>query len=159
MFCLLAKNDLAFASDDGSTFQEIRLRLESDPRPFPPEIAEPKPNLRNVSTAVKFCKKSSRGGRYSVADRKIEAGEVIFVDKPMVSFLAGTRWASNCGHCCRPLCYTLVPSPVDANVIFCGIRCCVDAMTSYHVLESRFNLRWSIELKTGRSNSPPPNPY
>ena len=130
---------------DRTNVTPIPLRLETDPRPALPEVEDPSPEFRNVSSSVKFCKSSSRG-RYSTAGRDVEAGEVLFVDQPLASFLAGTRWASNCGHCCRPLCYTLVPSPLTCDVIFCGIRCCVGAMKSGHVQESLHNLRQEASI-------------
>ena len=118
----------------------INLRLESLAQTSLPIIFEPHSDFPNVSSSVEFCQNPAKG-RHLIASKDIEAGEVLIVDGPSASFLSGTRWASNCHHCCRPLRYTLVPSPLQSNVIFCGIGCCHAAMNSYHIQESRFNLR------------------
>ena len=120
--------------------QPFKLRLETEPHAGLPDIFETHSDFDNVASCIKFCRNSTRG-RYSIADRDIEPGQVLFIDRPKAWFLAGTRWASNCHHCCKPLCYTLVPSPLQANVIFCSIGCCHKAMSSYHVQEAKFNFR------------------
>ncbi len=133
-----------FSESDNNTSNQsaaAKLRLESGPRVEMASVSDPHPDCSNVSSKVKFIKNSSSRGWHSIAEEDIEAGEVLFVDKPLAWFLAGTRWASNCHHCCQPLCYTLVPSPLQPNIIFCCIECCYEAMRSYHVQEAKLNLR------------------
>ena len=132
-----------FSECDGNTSNPstaIKLRLESGPRVKMASISDHHPDCSNVSSKVQLSKNFARGC-HSIAAEDIEAGEVLLVDKPLAWFLAGTRWASNCHHCCQPLCYTLVPSPLQPNIIFCSIGCCHEAMKSYHVQETKLNLR------------------
>ena len=73
-------------------------------------------------------------GRFCVANRTIESGEIIAIEKPFVWLLDKEETRANCWHCFRPV-IAPVPCKSCAGLVFCGPKCRSDASATYHKYE------------------------
>ena len=75
-------------------------------------------------------------GRFCVADRDVESGELIAVESPFVWMLdrEEAKSGSTCWHCFRS---AIAPLPClgCAGLVFCGTQCRAEAEQSYHKYE------------------------
>ena len=98
-----------------------------------PQLADPHPNFPSFSSAVSVRHEKSRG-RYCVAGRPIEVGELIAVERPHVAMLDRAEAPRCCWHCFRAL-LAPVPCAGCSGVLFCGPRCRDEAAAAYHAFE------------------------
>jgi hypothetical protein len=89
--------------------------------PLLPVLAEPHPNFPTFSSCVAVRYEKGRG-RFCVASRNVEVGELIAVETPHVAMLDKAEARSLCWHCFRSL---LAPVPCSkcSGVLFCGPKC------------------------------------
>ena len=82
-----------------------------------PELKEPHPKFPNFSNSisVQYDPEGVRG-RYCVASRDIEAGELLAVETPFVWLLDKDSCRAHCWHCFRPL-LAPVPCPQCAGTL------------------------------------------
>lgn len=70
-------------------------------------------------------------GRFLVATRDIEIGEIIAVEHPSFTTLSERKWC-HCYHCLK-LCYNLLPCTACTKAMFCSVKCRKEAF--YHDYE------------------------
>ena len=97
-----------------------------------PELKERHKIFPSFSNAVQVQYEKSRG-RYCVANRRIESGEMIAVEKPFVWLLDKDETRTHCWHCFRSV-IAPVPCHSCAGLVFCGPKCRDEAST-YHRFE------------------------
>ena len=97
-----------------------------------PEFKDKHDNFPNLSNAIEVKYENNRG-RYCVANRKIESGELIAVEKPFVWMLDKDETRTHCWHCFRSV-ISPIPCHSCAGLVFCGPKCREEAST-YHRFE------------------------
>ncbi|CAG0918855.1 unnamed protein product [Notodromas monacha] len=88
--------------------------------------------ISGASDAIVLKYKPNRG-RYYVAARQIQPGEILLVEKPYASVLFADRWASNCQYCGDEV-QNGVPCQDCAAVIFCSDTC-IRKAKQFHDIE------------------------
>ncbi|GLV37710.1 SET and MYND domain containing class 4 member 3 [Carabus blaptoides fortunei] len=104
----------------------------------------PVPNLsgnRNkkypsASNLVHFTEAPGEG-RFAVAERNIDPGEILVVEKAYCASLLYEQSKSHCQECFVRVRYP-IPCPNCPNVVFCSIKCRMHALNTYHKYECKF---------------------
>ncbi|XP_045474386.1 SET and MYND domain-containing protein 4-like isoform X1 [Harmonia axyridis] len=89
------------------------------------------PLIECASNCVEI-KNDSKQGRFVVATRDIEIGEIIAVESPTFSILTDVKWC-HCHHCLK-LCYNPLPCNSCTKALFCSPSCKNNSI-SYHKYE------------------------
>ncbi|KAH1016412.1 hypothetical protein HUJ04_007635 [Dendroctonus ponderosae] len=99
-----------------------------------PEISEKNSNalIQSAANSVKV-EYSGAFGRYVVATRDLEPGEIIAVEKAFCSILE-SKVHIYCHHCLK-LCYSLIPCLNCTQALFCSTACQSEANKQYHQYE------------------------
>ncbi|KAG7303944.1 hypothetical protein JYU34_010858 [Plutella xylostella] len=120
------------------------LKLAGNPKdPEPLRKVPPKAKLTgkanveypSLSVAVNIDYDDVRG-RFATANRDIQAGEVLLVEKPYSGVLLAEYAKTHCQNCFIP-CPIPVVCPNCPNVIFCSEKCLDAAQKSYHKYECK----------------------
>ena len=98
-----------------------------------PKLESPKECFPSFNEGIEVKYEKSRG-RFCVAKRPIEIGEIVAVEKPYVWMLDREEVKTMCWHCFRPV-ISPVPCKFCAGVLFCGPECRTQAMDGYHQYE------------------------
>jgi len=89
-------------------------------------------------------------GRYGVATRDIEVGEVVMQDTSLISFLGCRFRKTNCTNCLKKLKDGQgFPSPLSSVARFCTMSCLHKAMDTYHKVEAKINMPKLFQKKDG----------
>jgi len=88
-----------------------------------------------MSDAVTFKYEQGRG-RFCIASRDIIVGEVLTVEKAIVSHMLPEYMGKNCTHCFKSMKAPL-PCPTCTKVMFCSYACRHAALTTYHQYECK----------------------
>ena len=85
---------------------------------------------------------SKEAGRYAVAARNIEVGEIIIADHPTATSLRLNISSHYCYHCLTLLSSgRTIQSPIAEDVLFCSSQCLTEAFKSYLFYESKLDWR------------------
>merc|ERR1719264_1942221 len=127
------------ADDDAASPLPASLRTRTLPPWF--ELKDPHPKYPAASSAISI-RLSPAFGRQVVATRPIPAGEVVFCESPVVSYL--NRDAKVCGSDACYHCHAFidddgaaVPCPTCSAAVFCSLKCRKSAVSTYHKYECR----------------------
>ncbi|KAK9889713.1 hypothetical protein WA026_007095 [Henosepilachna vigintioctopunctata] len=114
-----------------------------------PSIVEENQNpLIECSSSAVEIRTNPQLGRYVVATRDIEIGEVIAVEQPTFTLLTDRQWC-HCHHCLT-LCYCLVPCEFCTQALFCSTEC-KDNAKKYHDYEcSILSTIYSLDMNSCR---------
>lgn len=95
--------------------------VELQTQPGPVVLSEAHPKFPTFSNCVKIDF-ADHCGRFCVATRDIEAGELIAVEEAFAWMVDKAEAKSTCWHCLQPL---LAPLPCDScsSLLFCGHAC------------------------------------
>ena len=109
-------------------------------------IKDPHPKYPAASSAVSI-RFDPTYGRNVVATRDIQAGEVIFNEEPIISYMHVDEepTAESCHHCFGYLQESAgVPCPTCSQTMFCSRLCRKEAISTYHWHECRLGnvFRW-----------------
>jgi len=102
-----------------------------------PEISSPNPLYPVMSDAVTF-KYAENRGRYAVASKDITVGDVVAVEKPVVSHILPEYMGKNCSHCFKTM-KAPMPCFYSTKVMFCSLKCRDAAAASYHQYEYKLH--------------------
>ena len=97
-----------------------------------PQLKEKHKMFPSLSDAIQVNYEKNRG-RYCVANRRLESGEMIAVEKPFVWLLDKDETRTHCWHCFRSV-IAPVPCHSCAGLVFCGPKC-RDEASIYHRFE------------------------
>lgn len=103
--------------------------------PPPPNLNESNPNIPCLSSALKLQYDSDKG-RFLIADRDINPGELLLVEKAYSSclLLEPSNTSSHCSYCLAR-CHNPMPCP-DCNVaVFCNEICRTSGLSGTHGVE------------------------
>ncbi|CAN8022595.1 unnamed protein product [Ixodes persulcatus] len=99
----------------------------------------------SCSTAVDMLY-STEKGRFLVANRDLQPGDAIFVERPYASVLLPGHTKTNCQHCHKRL-LNAVPCAQCNQVRYCSFACAKDSWNSYHRWEcGNLNLLYSVGI-------------
>ena len=149
---LAFESSLAFAKLDDPKKDKLRLEMSelvdgnSKPGqisaaqihlPIPaeevPVLADAKPNLPALSSAVSIVHEPGRG-RFAVANREILAGSLLLVEKPFVSCLDVEKEEDHCHHCLVNCPLRQLPCQGCVRARYCSSKC-RQAASVYHHFE------------------------
>jgi len=121
--------------------------LDEIPSKFCLDTSHPLLPAASESVKVKF---DPTVGRHVVAARDILPGEVIFVERPIVSTVCDEHYENICIVCMR---YTAapVPCPTCSDATFCSLRCQKEGLATFHKYECRLT---HVFHQTGIKNLP-----
>ena len=88
----------------------------------------------NFSASLKV-KRTGHQGRFVVAKKDLEPGELIALDEPSVTYLDNKYSKTNCWHCLKGCRLTALPCSGCSGVVFCCKGCKEKAEGSYHLYE------------------------
>ena len=72
-------------------------------------------------------------GRYTIANRDIEPGEIIAIDRPVVKHLDKEFTKNHCWHCLTSTQnFAIVPCSMCSGILFCSELCRQTAQETYH---------------------------
>eukprot|EP00093_Oithona_nana_P003709 03709.XXX_1099_2702_1 [CDS] Oithona nana genome sequencing. len=127
--------DIAEMSDEPQPLEKSHDLSRKFVRKLVPELKQPHTSFPALSqaVAVQYDPKGVRG-RYCVASRDIEPGELLAVETPFVWLLDKEAAKEHCWHCFRSL-LAPVPCPNCAGIMFCGPECRDEALKTYHKYE------------------------
>jgi len=100
-----------------------------------PSIPVPNKLFPAMSDAVVFKYEEGRG-RYAIASRNIDVGEIISVEKAIVSHMLPEYMGKNCTHCFKVM-KAPFPCFTCTKVMFCCYKCWSEAMSTYHRYECK----------------------
>ena len=105
------------------------------------------------SQSLEFCSDSNKG-RFTKAVKAIKAGTLLLSDNPLVSVLIGKQ--KNCHFCSRKVdSRRQLPSPLTPDsLLFCDLACLNEAVVSFHLRESRLDLRAPFVFKENDQDRP-----
>lgn len=109
--------------------------IQIHPSPELPNIPTKNELYPVMSDAVTFKYEEDRG-RFAVASRDITVGDVITVEKAIVSHMLPEYMGKNCSHCFKTMKAPL-PCNTCAKVMFCSLACREIAMSTYHRYECK----------------------
>jgi len=109
--------------------------LDVHPKPDVPTIPKTNPLYPVMSDAVNFKYEEDRG-RFAVASRDITVGEVVTVEKAVVSHMLPEYMGRNCTHCFKSMKAPL-PCNTCTKVMFCSVKCRTAALSTYHKYECK----------------------
>ena len=101
-------------------------------------LANQNPLYPSLTSRVKVVA-SAEAGRHLVATNLIEAGHLVAVDTPSVTWLATSRAATNCLNCLAS-CPLPLPCPTCTSALFCSLACRAKALDGHHRFECRLGL-------------------
>ncbi|TRY64251.1 hypothetical protein TCAL_10785 [Tigriopus californicus] len=104
-------------------------------------LSDPKPDNPCLSQAIAIVN-SSHKGRFAIADRKINCGEVIVIDEPVVSLMNPDDeklMDDLCAHCLRQCSNFQHPCPRCSTTAFCSLECRSQSQL-VHGFECKVNL-------------------
>ena len=101
-------------------------------------LASANPLYPSLTSRVKVVA-SAEAGRHLVATRFIEAGHLVAVDTPSLTWLASARADTNCLNCLAS-CHLPLPCPSCTSALFCSLACRTKALNSHHRFECRLGL-------------------
>ena len=102
--------------------------------PVGPSLTEINEKHPSFASSV-GVEETQRQGRFTVALRDIQPGEVLAIDKPTIQFLDKEHVKTNCWHCLRGCRWNPYPCSSCSGVIFCSLGCRDQAQASYHPYE------------------------
>ncbi|CAL4069858.1 unnamed protein product [Meganyctiphanes norvegica] len=119
--------------------------------PQAPSLIESNPNIPSLSSAVTLEYKPDRG-RFLVATKDINPGEVVVYEKPFSSTLLLNNKEILNTHCyyCLALCLTPLPCPTCKLVVFCSDTCQKSGLLENHHVECS-SLPMLADLEIGRN--------
>merc|ERR1712012_1291634 len=100
-----------------------------------PEIPNKNSLYPVMSDAITFKYEENRG-RFAIASRDIVVGEVLTVEKAIVSHMLPEYMGRNCTHCFKSMKAPL-PCPTCTKVMFCSMKCRTTALSTYHKYECK----------------------
>jgi len=109
--------------------------LDIHPKPELPDIPRKNELYPVMSDAITFKYEEARG-RFAIASRDITVGEVITVEKAIVSHMLPEYMGKNCTHCFKSMKAPL-PCNTCTKVMFCGMKCRTEALNTYHKYECK----------------------
>ena len=72
-------------------------------------------------------------GRYTIANRDIEPGEIVAIDRPVVKHLDKEFTKNHCWHCLTSTQnFAIVPCSMCTGILFCSELCRQTAQETYH---------------------------
>ena len=74
--------------------------------------------------------------RYAVASKDITVGEVVAVEKAIVSHMLPEYMGKNCSHCFKTM-KSPLPCLTCTKVMFCSLKCRDEACSTYHQYECK----------------------
>ncbi|XP_044754410.1 SET and MYND domain-containing protein 4-like [Coccinella septempunctata] len=95
------------------------------------DVNEKNPLIECASNSVEL-RNDPKQGRFIVATKDIQIGEIIAVEHPTFTVLTDARWC-HCYHCLT-LCYNLLPCKTCTKALFCSSNCRVKS-NYYHKYE------------------------
>ena len=100
-----------------------------------PEIVNRNSLYPVMSDAITFKYEENRG-RFAVANKDITVGEVVTVEKAIVSHMLPEYMGKNCTHCFKTM---KAPMPCNncTKVMFCCLKCRDEACNTYHKYECK----------------------
>lgn len=90
-----------------------------------------------ASSAVKLCNNTGSRGRHLLAQHKINAGDVLIVEKPYAAILLPDSSLTHC-HNCFVKVSSPFPCPFCCSVQYCSQNCREIAWNSHHRVECRY---------------------
>jgi len=100
-----------------------------------PEIPNKNSLYPVMSDAITFKYEENRG-RFAVASKDITVGEVVTVEKAIVSHMLPEYMGKNCSHCFKTM-KAPIPCFTCTKVMFCSLRCRDIACSTYHKYECK----------------------
>lgn len=100
-----------------------------------PDMPHKNPLYPVMSDAVTFKYEDARG-RFAIASRDIIVGEVLTVEKAIVSHMLPEYMGKNCSHCFKSMKAPL-PCNTCTKVMFCSVKCRKAALSTYHKYECK----------------------
>jgi len=100
-----------------------------------PDVPNKNPLYPVMSDAVTFKFEEARG-RFATASRDITVGEVVTVEKAIVSHMLPEYMGKNCTHCFKSMKAPL-PCSTCTKVMFCSLKCREEALNTYHKYECK----------------------
>ncbi|XP_050684054.1 SET and MYND domain-containing protein 4 [Leptidea sinapis] len=98
-------------------------------------------NVPTLSNLVKVIEEE-RKGRYVIANKAVQTGDVLLIDKPYAACLISDYYGSHCLHCFKRLESCVDEAPIwctnCSGVAFCSVECRDKAVSSYHLHECKF---------------------
>ncbi|KAK7076615.1 hypothetical protein SK128_012847 [Halocaridina rubra] len=98
-----------------------------------PKLTDPDPSLPSLSKSVRVAYSKDKG-KHIIAERDINPGEIIGVERSITGCLAVVNLPSYCSSCYRS-CLAPLPCPECSMVVFCSEACITEAMKGDHWLE------------------------
>jgi len=109
--------------------------VEMEPKLELPDLPATNKLFPAMNEAVTFKYEANRG-RFAVASRDITVGEVVAVEKAIVSHMLPEYMGKNCTHC-----FNIMKAPYPCftctKVMFCSYKCCKEANDTYHKYECK----------------------
>ncbi|KAF4533513.1 hypothetical protein B566_EDAN000998 [Ephemera danica] len=147
----------AFAMQLASQMKTLRLRrldvgIRARERvPLPPTpalISTLHASIPNACDAIEM-RFTPEKGRHLVANRTIEPGSVLIVDRPYAWMTVPSSWHDHCANCCRPV-LSSVPCRSCSAVCFCDAACRDASWSEFHRWECGIleHFVYSKELST-----------
>ncbi|XP_046603722.1 SET and MYND domain-containing protein 4-like [Neodiprion virginianus] len=101
-----------------------------------PDVAfESNANFPFASAALD-CKYTPQKGRHVIANRDIQKGQVLFVEKPFAFVVLDQNDSSSfCRHCCHPYGAIPIPCKTCVGTLYCSSECLDNAWSGYHKWE------------------------
>ena len=96
------------------------------------------PLFPSLTSRVKVVA-SPEAGRHLVATKFIEAGHLVAVDTPSLTWLSSARADTNCLNCLTS-CHLPLPCPSCTSALFCSLACRAKALDSHHRFECKLGL-------------------
>jgi len=109
--------------------------VDLHPTPELPDIPKQNELYPVMSDAVTFKYEEARG-RFAVASRDITVGDVLTVEKAIVSHMLPEYMGKNCTHCFKTMKAPL-PCNTCTKVMFCSLKCREEALSTYHKYECK----------------------
>jgi len=109
--------------------------IQIHPKAELPPVPKKNPLYPAMSDAVTFKYEEDRG-RFAIASRDITVGDVLTVEKPIVSHILPEYMGKNCNHCFKTM-KAPIPCYTCTKVMFCSLKCREEATQSYHKYECK----------------------
>ncbi|XP_063856656.1 SET and MYND domain-containing protein 4-like [Scylla paramamosain] len=97
----------------------------------PPALEDPNPHLPAASSAVSLGHNNTGSRRHLYANRDIEQGEILIVEKNYCNILLPKYIRLFCSFCLRRT-WTPLPCSACTQVVFCSYSCRTKALTGLH---------------------------
>ncbi|XKL65692.1 hypothetical protein PGB90_009112 [Kerria lacca] len=123
----LFKKKLEYKIDDTEVDFRKRIRI--------PTIYYKNNLLPSASAKIKISTNQIKK-RLIVAAEEVQTGEILIVEKPLVSALNPYHILTHCSHC-FVRCTSLIPCKECYDTMYCSQRCYDEAISRYHRVECR----------------------